>query len=194
MRPGGVVLRAVAGAEPAAELAARIGRLLAERNAAEMGADADQISHSGFLDALAHRSADRAGRRRSTASRRLDLLRRAVATKTGLPRHITVIALADLDRARGRPRSVDSASTSAAGFIWSMNGQATAAAPTAPTRAGREHQEIAPRPAVVRRAAAGAPPSAMCVIPSAPHSGDRRRQDPTARHAPNPRAHATSAA
>src|ERR1700722_9199969 len=40
--PGGVVLAAVAGAEPAAPVAARIGRLVAQRDAAEMGAYADQ--------------------------------------------------------------------------------------------------------------------------------------------------------
>src|SRR5271170_5698320 len=39
---GGVVLAAVAGAEPAAPVAARIGRLVAQRDAAQMRADADQ--------------------------------------------------------------------------------------------------------------------------------------------------------
>src|SRR4029077_13352342 len=48
----GVVLRAVAGAEPAAELAARIGRRRAERDAAEMGADADDDQPFGLLHAL----------------------------------------------------------------------------------------------------------------------------------------------
>src|SRR5918996_2868480 len=38
---GGVVYRAVAGAEPAAVFAVRLIRLLPERNAAQMGADAD---------------------------------------------------------------------------------------------------------------------------------------------------------
>ena len=40
--PRGVVLAAVAGAEPATPLAARIGRLVAKRHAAQVGADADQ--------------------------------------------------------------------------------------------------------------------------------------------------------
>src|SRR5689334_17617175 len=47
----GVVLRAVAWAVPAAELAARIGRLLTERYAAQMRADADQDQPFGLLDA-----------------------------------------------------------------------------------------------------------------------------------------------
>src|SRR5688500_15264325 len=46
----GVVVAAVAGAEPPAEFAARIGRLLAERNAAEMRADADQDEPVVLLD------------------------------------------------------------------------------------------------------------------------------------------------
>src|SRR5882724_4703348 len=46
-----VVLRAVARTIPAAELAARIGRLLAQRHAAEMRADADQDQPLRLLDA-----------------------------------------------------------------------------------------------------------------------------------------------
>src|SRR3546814_5391322 len=53
-------------------------------------------------------------------------------TNTGLPRHLTVTAMPSATVAVSN--SIDaSASTSAAGFIWSMNGQATHAAPMAPT-------------------------------------------------------------
>src|ERR1700730_7633013 len=49
---GRVVLRAMAGADPAAILAARIGRLLPERHAAEMRADADHDQPFALLGAL----------------------------------------------------------------------------------------------------------------------------------------------
>src|SRR5215469_11153695 len=64
---GGIVLRAVAGAEPATEIAARIGRFLSQRHAAKMRADADddepfrffyprriglRIAQDGYVDAL----------------------------------------------------------------------------------------------------------------------------------------------
>src|ERR1035437_2411330 len=42
--PGGVVLAAMAGAEPAAPVAAHVGRLVAGRDAAEMRAGADRKS------------------------------------------------------------------------------------------------------------------------------------------------------
>ena len=49
---GGVVNRTMAGAEPAAEFTLRIGRLAAERNAAQVGADAADDEELGLLDPI----------------------------------------------------------------------------------------------------------------------------------------------
>jgi hypothetical protein len=51
---------------------------------------------------------------------------------TGLPRHITVTRCPSAILAMSTS-VVDSASTSAAGFIWSMKGHRSEATPTAPT-------------------------------------------------------------
>src|SRR6516162_239230 len=94
----GIVLRTVAGAEPAAELPARIGGRGAERDAAEMGADADDDQPVLFLHALGVglpvaqlRDIDGLGF--------LNLLRRAMGDEDRMaaPHHLD--ALADLDLA-----------------------------------------------------------------------------------------------
>ena len=100
MRPGGVVVRAVAGAEPAAEVAGAV----AERHAAEVGADAHH--HQPFAVFVERavlvgrrrrrrrcwrcghwRRAGRHRRPRGRASISSSVRRRM---KTGLPSHLTV--------------------------------------------------------------------------------------------------------
>ena len=66
--PGRVVLAAVARAEPAAPLAARVGRLVAERDAAEMRADADQ--HDPLVMARLHPVMRRAAARSAGSAAR----------------------------------------------------------------------------------------------------------------------------
>ena len=97
--PRGVVLAAVAGAEPAAPVAARIGRLVAQRHAAQMGADADQ--HDPLVVARLHPRLirlrlDKLGQLHVLGF--LDLLVRAVADedRLALPEHGD--PLADHDR------------------------------------------------------------------------------------------------
>ncbi len=152
MRPAVSYCRAVAGAEPAAVVA-----LLAERHAAEMGADLDH-DQPGFL-ALAQRGwrrsparwpagwrcgragraarrADRLGLGRSPSSVRLRM-------NTGLPRHLTVSDM---------PGSTEEMSTSigasaraaASGFIWSMSGQTVERRADRADGAGGDVEEIAP--------------------------------------------------
>ena len=93
---GHVVLAAVAGAEPAAVLAARVGRLVAQRNAAEMGADADddeELLVSG-LDAGTVGLAGRSAGSRAGVVCTAFLISSSVRlrTKIGLPRQTTVMA------------------------------------------------------------------------------------------------------
>src|SRR5690606_38570634 len=75
---GRVVVRTVAGAQPAAEIAARIVRLLTERNTAEMRADANDDQPFGVGRAFRIRL--RIGQILDIDLRRLvDFFRRAVA-------------------------------------------------------------------------------------------------------------------
>jgi len=126
---GGIVLRAVAGAEPAVIFA-----LVGERDAAEMGADADHdqpLLVAGF-DAFGIRL-------RIRQARDIDVLASAISLavrwkmKIGLraPEHLDDLAVGDrrqvdLDR---RARAMVEAS----GFICAISGTRAAAAPTAPT-------------------------------------------------------------
>ena len=96
--PGRVVLAAVAGAEPAAPVAARIGRLVAERHAAEMGADADQddpLVVAGLHPRRVRLRLDQLRQRHVLGF--LDLGRRAVADedRLALPEHGDALALDD---------------------------------------------------------------------------------------------------
>ena len=114
MRPGGIVDRAMARAEPATVLAG-----LTERHAAEMRADADH--HEPVFLALARRAVE-VGRRR--VGRQVGVARHRVLEfveigtffaasissgvrlrmKTGLPRHLTVSDIPGCNCATRRPR------------------------------------------------------------------------------------------
>ena len=125
----GVVLAAMAGAEPAAPIAARVARLVAQRNAAEMGADAD--GDEPLL--LAGLDARCVGGRVDQVLERgglglLDLVRGAVAEEDRLALPDRGDALALLDRARSTSM-LDSASTSLAGAMLSTRGHASETAP-----------------------------------------------------------------
>ena len=82
---------AVAGAEPALPLAPGVAATLAQRNAAEVGADADHDQPFGALDA----SAVRLGIGQITDIHGLGFVDLSLsvrwATKAGRPRHLTLI-------------------------------------------------------------------------------------------------------
>ena len=122
-------------------------------------------SHSGFLT-RADRSAGPAARRAAPSSAALIVFRRAVADEHRLAAPLHVQRLADRRPAPGRPRSMDSASTSAAGFMLSISGQATLPTPTAPTAPVSEIQEVA----------TGACPRAGCVIRRSGYCPRHRRR------------------
>jgi hypothetical protein len=126
---GGVVMRAVAGAEPAAEIAGAV----ADRHAAQMGADADHHQpFAGFVHGAVLVVAGSPGLFsfsrpcRSDRSARhgaggLDLLGGAAADEHGLAQPFDRQLGADLDPLTSTMIE-DSACTSAEGFIWLIKG------------------------------------------------------------------------
>ena len=107
------------------------------------------ISHSGrtFLAVSVTRALSVCGSGSSRELHRLgllDLLRRAVADEHRLAAPLHGDRLADRRSAARSPRSLDSASVSAAGLRLLMKGQAVAMRADGGQRAGRDHEEVAP--------------------------------------------------
>ena len=138
----GVVVRAVAGAEPAAVVAFGIPHRLTLGDAAEVRADTDQ--HQPVLFALlgavvvgGRRLLGSASLRALRSLRSASLTARAAFTSsalrlrmnTGLPRHDTVMAWPSFTGDRSTSMEA-SACVETSGSIWLMNGHSATAAPT----------------------------------------------------------------